>query len=62
MGDHCIDLILQVLIFCKDFSLLNFLNNAVDEIKTFSIRSLYCIFIVKINISLDIRSLLPFSV
>ena len=62
MGNHCIDLILQVLILCKDFSLFNFLYNAVNKIKTFSVRSLYCIFIVKIDISLDIRSLLPFSI
>src|SRR5699024_644750 len=62
IGDHCVDLILQVLILCKDFSLLNFLYNAVDKIKTFSVCSLYCIFIVKIDISLDIRSLLPFPI
>ena len=62
MGDHCVDLILQVLILCKDFSLLNFLYNAVDKIKTFYVCSLYFIFIVKIDISLDIRRLLPFLI
>ena len=54
MCDDAVDLILCILIFCKDFSLLYLLYNTVDEIKTLSVSSLNRIFIMQINVRLNI--------
>ena len=50
MRDDAVDLILEVLVFCKDFPLFHLLYDAIDKLKTFSVRSLYRCLIFQVDI------------
>ena len=61
MSNNSVDLILHIFVFCKDFSLLYLFYDAVDKLKTPSVGSLDRILIMQIDICLDVRSFLAFS-
>ena len=61
MRYNCVDLVLEVLIFCKNFPFFHLLYNAVDKLKSFSVGSLYLFFILQVNVRLHIRRFLPSS-
>ena len=61
MSNNSVDLILHIFVFCKDFSLLYLFYDTVDKLKTPSVGSLDRILIMQIDICLDVRSFLAFS-
>ena len=61
MSNDSVDLILHILVFCKDFSLLCLFYDTVDKRKPLSVGSLHRILIMQVDIRLDIRSFLTFA-
>ena len=58
MGDHTVNLILEILIFCKDLPLLYLLDDAAHKRESLSVCSLHLSFIFQIDVCLHIGSIL----
>ena len=58
VGDHAVDLILGIFIFCKYFSLFYFLDNSIYKIKPLPVCRFHGFFVRKVDICLYIRGFL----
>ena len=48
-----VNLILNIFIFCKDFSLFYLPDNIIDKLKTFSVRGLYRVLVLQVDLLLN---------
>ena len=59
IGQHGVDLIIQVLVAGEDLALFDLSNNAVDKFEALSVRRLNGLLVRQVDITLRIRCLLP---